>query len=681
MAENIPKNIFPEPLAGWVDHMIANADIAVFVSDLDGKLHYANPGMARAFGYDSMEELLQLNAVELYSDPDERAEILTKLLSEGRVTNFKVHIDNPNGNADTILLSAMVKDEHIIGFAIDISDQEKAEKDLKSAMERVSMLHGIDQALLGARSLSEIIRAAIQQLRQMVPLDRISVAHFDQERGLAYVLAVDAEVETEIRDGFEFPLEMFKVQEPVTRGETFFLEDLKTLDSQSPVTKKLIEEGIIETANVPIMNEGILLGTLNLGSKNKGFITESMIKLSEMVADSLAVAITSRRAQEQLVRSEEKYRQIVERSYDGIIVVEDAKVRFANKAFERITGYPNDELIDKDFSFLISPDNLEYVLKKYANFIEGRQDSVNIQFKGLHRTGTEVDVEIDASVTDHEGKRAMLVFVRDVSERNQAETALTIYREHLEEMVEERTSDMETFAYSVSHDLRSPLRAMQGFAQLLKEEYKDSLGEQGVDYTERIMEAALRLDALTNDLLDFSRISQEEFTLETIPLEDAVTESLKDLERIIGDCCGNVIISEGLPSVQGNKIMLVQAITNLVSNALKFVPEDVQPVVRIYHEMDGDTVRFCVKDNGIGVEPEHMRKIFKLFERLHGRDKYPGTGLGLAIVRKSIERMGGSVGMENDPVGGSIFYFELPGAAIEEPDRVPGISDRYPPLP
>ncbi|MEP0870922.1 CHASE3 domain-containing protein [Trichocoleus desertorum AS-A10] len=239
----------------------------------------------------------------------------------------------------------------------------------------------------------------------------------------------------------------------------------------------------------------------------------------------------------------------------------------------------------------------------------------------------------------------------------------------LENRVLERTAqlqaantELEAFGYSVSHDLRAPLRAMQGFTQALLEDYQEALDEVGQDYAHRISKAAQRMDTLIEDLLAYSRLSRAELQLQPIDLTALVSEILAQLDLEIRQRHAQITVVPPLLSVMGHRVTLVQVLTNLLMNALKFVGAGVQPQIKIWAETQPNGVRLWVQDNGISIAPQHQERIFRVFERLHGTEAYPGTGIGLAIVRKGVERMGGRVGVESCPTQGSQFWLELPQA-------------------
>ena len=262
----------------------------------------------------------------------------------------------------------------------------------------------------------------------------------------------------------------------------------------------------------------------------------------------------------------------------------------------------------------------------------------------------------------------------DVTELREAQQSLLGLTRTLEERVKRRTAELEesnaaleAFGYSVSHDLRAPLRTMQGFARALLEDYGPLLDEDGRDYATRITTGAARMDQLIQDLLAYSRLSRSEIKAEPVSLESVLRMAERQLEPALQERHGTLAIHGPLPRVLGHETTLVQVIVNLLSNALKFTAPGTAPSVEVWSERRAGRVRLFVRDNGIGIEPQHQDRIFAVFERLHGTEAYPGTGIGLAIVKKGIERLRGRSGVDSAPGQGSTFWIELPEpAAVAE---------------
>jgi PAS domain S-box-containing protein len=260
----------------------------------------------------------------------------------------------------------------------------------------------------------------------------------------------------------------------------------------------------------------------------------------------------------------------------------------------------------------------------------------------------------------------------DITERKQMEQAVRLAQtkladraDQLEKAVTERTkeltatnSQLEAFVYSIAHDLRAPVRALQAFSELLVEEAGSALSETAQNYAKRINRSSQFMDALLSDLLAFSRIAQQNIELAPVNLDSVVQSALARLQPDIRERNARVEIGGPWPLVLGHESMVAQVLFNLAANALKFIAPERPPVVRLRTEDRGEFIRVWVEDNGIGISMEHRDQIFRLFTRLNG-EQYPGTGLGLAIVQKGVERMNGVVGVESVPGQGSRFWFEL----------------------
>jgi PAS domain S-box-containing protein len=276
---------------------------------------------------------------------------------------------------------------------------------------------------------------------------------------------------------------------------------------------------------------------------------------------------------------------------------------------------------------------------------------------------------------DDAGRVCGVVFhAYDITDRKKAYAELAAAREllrcHAEELearVRQRTAtlretnaELEAFTYSVSHDLRTPLQFVRSFAEAVVDDPANTLSPESEDYLRRILRAATRMDTIIQDLLGYSRLARSEMQLTSIPLGDMISDVATHHQAAIQRAGARVEVEPHLPAVRGDRTGLFQALSNLVSNALKFTVPGRAPVIRIRADETPERVRLWVEDNGIGIAPHHHEKIFKLFERLHGPTEYPGTGIGLSLVRKAVNRMGGTCGVESAPGAGSRFWLDFP---------------------
>jgi PAS domain S-box-containing protein len=372
-------------------------------------------------------------------------------------------------------------------------------------------------------------------------------------------------------------------------------------------------------------------------------------------------------------RAEEElnlYRLMVESAVDYAIFRLDPHGYIAswNIGAERIKGYQAEEIIGQHFSRFYRPEDRargkpEYVLQVAAT--EGRfeEEGWRLRKDGLRFWASVV---VTALRDEHGQLTGFSKITRDLTERKRAEDEIRELNAVLERRVQERTrqleeanQDLEAYSYSISHDLRAPLRGMQGLAQALLEDYGDQLNQTGQNYACRIVGAAALMDQLIQDLLSYSRLSRVDVRLQPVNLRLALDEALKQIEPELCKHRAQVIVKTDLPGILGHPTILIQVLANLLTNAVKFVAPEVQPRVEVWAEQRGDLVRLWVADNGIGIAQQDQDRVFNVFERLHGVETYPGSGIGLAIVRRGTERMGGHVGVESEPGHGSRFWIEL----------------------
>lgn len=247
--------------------------------------------------------------------------------------------------------------------------------------------------------------------------------------------------------------------------------------------------------------------------------------------------------------------------------------------------------------------------------------------------------------------------VAEIDQRKRTEAALQITTAKLTSS----NADLQRFAYVASHDLQEPLRAVAGFVTLIASKHKGTLDEESEGWINHAVEGSTRMRSLINDLLAYARVESRGKPLEIIDTQKAFDQAKKDLSVLIAESNAELTSSE-LPQLMGDEGQLTQVFQNLIGNAIKFKGYE-KPTVHVSATKQGEEWLFSVKDNGIGFEPEHVDRIFIIFQRLHGREEYKGTGIGLALCKKIIERHGGRIWAESEKGKGSTFYFTIPESA------------------
>jgi len=360
-----------------------------------------------------------------------------------------------------------------------------------------------------------------------------------------------------------------------------------------------------------------------------------------------ALDITRRKEMEQELRaSEEKYRTLVDHALVGIGIHQDNRIVFANQRMTTMLGYTLEELIGLPIADLIHPEERSAVLARAQRRQQGYPEPETYEIRLLKKDGSFFYALISNGLIEYNGRVATLITISDITD--------TKARKELEEA----NRELEAFSYSVSHDLRAPLRSIDGFSQMLLEDYADKLDDKGKDYLRRIRAASQRMSQLINDLLTLSRISRADMHFEELNLTAMVEEITAELRQSQPERDVEFIIEPNVKAY-GDSHLLRIVLENLLSNAWKFTSKHKSAIIEFgVKEHDGKTVYF-VRDDGAGFDMAYVDKLFVPFQRLHEQDEFEGTGIGLATVQRIVHRHGGTVWAEGEVEKGATFYFTL----------------------
>lgn len=641
MQTKIPAHDSSRLLAAIID----SSDDAIISKNLNSIITSWNKGAEKIFGYTAQEAIGQPITILIPEDlADEEPAILSRIRRGERIDHYETVRRTKDGRLlDISLTVSPIRDEAgtIVGaskIARDITEQRLIQNKLRESEEQYRVtLASIGDAVIATNEQGEVtfMNAVAETL-----------TGWKKEEALGKPLeAIFCIVNEFTRAPVENPVTIV-----IQKGTVVGMANRTMLIARDGTERPIADSGapIRETGN------GTLRGVVLV------FRDMAESRIAEMATQRLAAVIES---------SDDA---IISKNLNGIITS-------WNKGAESILGYSSSEAVGKPITLLIPPERRSEEREIMAKLRTGERiqhfDTVRVT-----KNGREIDVSLTISpIKDLSGQiTGASKIMRDISKRKQierdlreAKQQLQIRAEDLEDKVRERTArlqemvtELETFSYSVSHDLRAPIRAIQQYADILAEDYGDKLDDQGRAYLKRITSSTSRLDALIRDVLTYSRVVRSDVLFESVDTERLVREIVEQYPNFQAPHAEIEIESPLLP-IQGHEAFLTQCLSNLLGNAVKFVAPGQTPHIRVSTERRDAMVRICVRDNGIGIEPCDLDRIFGMFERSDPEQKYEGTGIGLSIVRKAVERMNGKLGVESELGKGSQFWIELTGTEVK----------------
>ena len=658
-------------LANAYNRSLLEASLDPLVTiDAGGKITDVNVATERVTGR-SREELIGTDFSEYFTEPEQAKTGYQQVFEKGFVMDYALEIRRRDGHVTPVLYNAAVyRNEagNVIGVfaaARDVTERKRAEDLEKLDEARNKCILRISQ--YPAASMRDLLDFALDEAIALSK-SKFGYLYFYREDTQDFVLhAWSKEVMSECtiaNPQTDYQLEKTGIWGEVVRQRKPII--VNDFSAPHPL-KKGYPEGhapLLRFFSVPVFSEGRIVAVVGFANRPAEY-TDRDISQMTLLMDSVWKIVERKQAEEKLKLANAYNRSLLEASLDPLVTIDaNGKITDVNLATEKATGRSRQELIGTDFSdYFTEPEKARAGYRRV--FQEGSVMDFALEIR--RKDGYITPVLYNAAVYRDEAGKVIGVFAaaRDITERKKAEDEIRKLNRELEARVIERTAqleasnkELEAFAYSVSHDLRTPLRGIDGFSLALLEDYGDELDETGKDYLQRVRAGALKMGQLIDALLNLSRLTRGEVRRASVDLSSLARNAAEELRKSEPERRAEFIIASGA-MVKGDPVMLRAVIDNLFANAWKFTGK--RGAARIEFgitKAEGRTAYF-VRDNGSGFDMAYANKLFTAFQRLHGTADFPGLGIGLATVQRIIHRHGGRVWAEGEVGKGAAFYFTL----------------------
>ncbi|HEY9659668.1 MAG TPA: ATP-binding protein [Allocoleopsis sp.] len=569
---------------------------------------------------------------------------------------------------------------------------QKIQRDLQIANRALRVLGACTQAVIRATDENALLQTLCQLITEEAAYRMAWVGYALHDEAKTVQPMAWAGYETDYLKAAEITwADVPRGQGPTGRairsGQPVACQNMLEDPSFLPWRAAAQQRGYQSSLVLPLLEGEKVFGALNIYSAEADAFDLREMELLRELADSLSFGISVLRAKQERQRveaalqlSEEKFAKAFYSSpvAKSITTLEDGRYLDVNWSFEELFGYRREEALGKTTLELGIWQRPEYRLKMIGLLRD--QGSLK-DYEALLKTSSDRPIicSLSTELIQIQGVTCAISAIEDVTERRQAEQLIVQMNSELEQRVEARTAELtqateqlqllnqelqrsnqelEEFAYVASHDLQEPLRAVTGYTQLLMSEYGDRFDDTSRSYAEFVIDGAKRMQQLIQDLLAYSRVGTRGKEFAETDCNTVLQEVLRNLQMAIAESNAEIVI-ESLPILSADQNQLGQLFQNLIANAIKFCKEE-YPKVQIRVTQRETDYLFEVTDNGIGIKPQYLERVFEVFKRLHTRREYPGTGIGLAICKKIVMRHNGQIWAESTPGVGTTFYFTIP---------------------
>ena len=637
---------------------------AIITGDAAGTIAYVNAAAARLFAHQPADMIgapITMLIPERLRDAHRAGLSRFVRTGRGRIVGTTVEFAavRADGHEFPIELSLGTTGEgpaRILTAVIrDLTDRRRRERHLAAQLAVTTVLAGPQSAAETApRIVEELTRALGWDVGMLWLLEQ------DSRLRLRHAWQLDVEATRDLtRVSAEFELEAGQGLPGLTlaAGAPVWHDDIGTAEGFLRADEARVA-GLHSSICLPLMAGGRVLGVIECFARERMPVDDRLRDLLMTVASQVGEHLQRLEAQERLEEARARFTTAFEHAPIGMALVSgDGRWLDVNPALCRLTGYAPDDLLAGTFADITHPDDLQADTELVARALAGEIDSYQLEKRYIRASGEVVWVLLSVSTVRQPTGTYFIAQIQDITA---ARLADDMRARHAAEL-ERSNADLQEFADVAAHDLRAPVRTIAGFAELLKRRCGERLGDEGREFLGLIIDSAKASDHLLSNLLSYARAGAFAPPTELVDTRGMVEGVMVALRSDIDARDAQVELGDLAPVV-ADRVQLAQAFQNLIGNAIKYVPDDRRPQVRITSRREGSMQRFSVADNGVGVQPEEAAGLFEMFGRGTHDTPYEGSGIGLAVCAKIVRRHGGRLEVAAGPDGGSVFSFTLPAS-------------------